>query len=106
MTHNWQEDAKNGTQGPWAASHRGGSDGACRTQVYEVRDPDNTICTVHWHSIKTDTGFRTDRDELARRIARVPQLEKVAMAAKGFVENENPFSIDRLVEALEALNNG
>jgi len=65
----------------WTQSHREVNDGF-RTQVFPTDDPDNTIATIHWHSVKTETGFRTDREKLGRRIARVPQMEAALLAAE------------------------
>ena len=65
------------TPGPWEQSHRKGCDGVYevfRTQVYPASDPDNTIATLHWHSVKTDEGFATDREANARLIAAAPDL--------------------------------
>lgn len=57
------------TQGEWETSHRScGHDDGYRTQIFPTSDPDNSICTLHWHSVKTDEGFRTDRAENAQLI--------------------------------------
>jgi hypothetical protein len=58
----------------WMQSHRKCPDGKYRTQVYPASDPNNTIATVHWHSVKTPDGYTTDRAQLARLIAAAPDL--------------------------------
>lgn len=62
------------TPGPWVQSHRRGHDEMYRTQVYREDDADNSICTLHWHSIPITNGYRTDRGENAALIALAPDL--------------------------------
>ena len=62
------------TPGPWAQKHRKWGDDAYRTQVFPVDDPDNTIATIHWHSVPTEKGFTTDREANARLIAAAPDM--------------------------------
>ena len=76
-----KRDQLAGTPGPWLQSHRKNQDDMYRTQVYPANDTDNTIATIHWHSVKIDGGLKTDRAELSRRIARVPAMEEALLAA-------------------------
>lgn len=62
------------TDGPWTQSYRQGPDQNYRSQAYRDDDPDNAICTMHWHSVSTENGCRTDRDANARLIALAPTL--------------------------------
>lgn len=70
------------TPGPWEQSHRQRYDGMHSTEVYPANDPDNTIATVHWHSVKTDTGYTTDRAENARLIAAARDLVPTLLAER------------------------
>ena len=62
------------TAGAWAQSYREGTPGSFRMQVYPDADADNTIATLHWHSVKTSSGHITDRDANAILIAAAPDL--------------------------------
>ena len=62
------------TPGQWDSAHRRDDDGQYRTQVFPSNDPDNTIATVHWHSVPTARGLTTDREANARLIAAAPDL--------------------------------
>lgn len=63
------------TPGPWEQSHREvmGRDGLF-TVVYRADDPDNLIASLHWHSVKTDKGWTTDRAANAHLIAAAPDM--------------------------------
>ena len=60
------------TQGKWSQSHREQPDGMYITQVYD--DKGQAICDLNWHSVDTETGFKTDRQENAHLIATAPEM--------------------------------
>jgi hypothetical protein len=76
------------TPGPWHQSHRECHDEGYRTQVYPANDPDNTIATLHWHSVKITSGFTTDREANAHLIAAAPELYEALELALDLDENE------------------
>ncbi|MGB0903093.1 hypothetical protein [Halocynthiibacter sp.] len=58
------------TQGDWGQSHRQkiNSD-MYATEIYATCDArNNSIACLHWHSVKTETGYRTDRQGNAEYI--------------------------------------
>ena len=42
------------------------------TQVYD--ESGQAICDLNWHSVDTETGFKTDRKENAQLIAMAPDM--------------------------------
>jgi beta-xylosidase len=91
------------TPGPWAQSHRESDDGWYRTQVYPVADPNNTIATCNWHSVRTEYGHVTDRDANARLIAAAPELMEALRALADQVEEYELGNPDALRNARAAI---
>lgn len=93
-------DAKH-APAPWEYEYRETPNGGLTMQVFRAVDPDNTIATAHWHSVKTETGFTTNREANARLISAAPDLLAALDGLQQFFAMPDECSIgrfDRLAE--------
>lgn len=86
------------TDGPWAAEHIKYNSGY-RTTIYPEMDPLNAIAIAHWHSVKTETGEKTDRQENARFIAASRELVPALLAERDALQAKLAKAVGAMAKA-------
>ena len=54
------------TKGKLSYAHRERADGTYSTELFDASG--KTVAEASWYSVKTDTGYKTNREENARRL--------------------------------------
>jgi len=83
------------TKGKWNQSHRHVGGGMYSTQVYD--NTGETICTLAWHAINTESGIRTDRSANADLIKTAPKLYEALRAISEGEGLQPGTTIERLL---------